>query len=63
MLPRLTSVSIYEDDRSIRPHGVVQAIAGSIIDPTCAQDRYRVSVKRVESGACLQGGGLRERRR
>lgn len=33
MLPRLTSMSIYEYDRSIRPHGVVQAIAGSIIDP------------------------------
>jgi len=33
MCPRMTSMSIYEYDRSIRPHGVVYAIAGTLLDP------------------------------
>ncbi|MBM3474149.1 MAG: hypothetical protein FJX75_12845 [Armatimonadetes bacterium] len=33
MCPRMTSMSIYEFDRTIRPHGVVYAIAGTLLDP------------------------------
>ncbi|HEY5477316.1 MAG TPA: carbohydrate binding domain-containing protein [Tepidiformaceae bacterium] len=33
MCPRMTSMSIYEYDRTIRPHGVVYAIAASLLDP------------------------------
>jgi hypothetical protein len=33
MCPRMTSMSIYEYDRTIRPHGVAFAIAASLLDP------------------------------
>ncbi len=33
MCPRMTSMSIYEYDRTLRPHGVAYAIAASILDP------------------------------
>ena len=33
MCPRMTSMSIYEYDKSLRPHGVVYAIAASLLDP------------------------------
>jgi hypothetical protein len=33
MCPRMNSMSIYEYDRSLRPHGVVYAIAGTLLDP------------------------------
>jgi hypothetical protein len=33
MCPRMTSMSIYEYDRTIRPHGVAYAIAGTMLDP------------------------------
>lgn len=33
MCPRMTSMSIYEYDRTIRPHGVAYAIAATMLDP------------------------------
>jgi hypothetical protein len=33
MCPRMTSMSIYEYDKTLRPHGVVYAIAGALLDP------------------------------
>ena len=33
MAPRMNSMSIYEYDRTLRPHGVVYAIAASLLDP------------------------------
>jgi hypothetical protein len=33
MCPRMTSMSIYEYDRTIRPHGVAYAIAAALLDP------------------------------
>ncbi len=33
MCPRMTSMSIYEYDKTLRPHGVVYAIAASVLDP------------------------------
>ncbi|MCX7599681.1 MAG: hypothetical protein N2512_12565, partial [Armatimonadetes bacterium] len=33
MCPRMTSMSIYEYDRTIRPHGVAYAIAAAMLDP------------------------------
>ncbi len=33
MCPRLSSMSIYEYDHTIRPHGVVYALAASMLDP------------------------------
>ncbi|MEA3399602.1 MAG: hypothetical protein U9R79_00020 [Armatimonadota bacterium] len=33
MLPRLSAMSIYEWDRTIRPHGVVYSIAAWLLDP------------------------------
>ncbi|MCE5236948.1 hypothetical protein LLH23_00470 [bacterium] len=34
MAPRMNSMSIYEYDRSLRPHGVVYAIAAWLLDPS-----------------------------
>ena len=33
MCPRMTSMSIYEYDKTIRPHGVVYAVAAALLDP------------------------------
>ena len=34
MAPRMNSMSIYEYDRSLRPHGVVYAVAAWLLDPS-----------------------------
>lgn len=54
MCPRMNSMSIYEYDRTIRPHGVVYATAASLVDPSRG-----AGVKEYQSGvtACyLQHG-------
>ena len=33
MAPRMNAMSIYEYDRSLRPHGVVYAMAAWLLDP------------------------------